>query len=77
MWRRLCIDVNGRGDVIGASIEHWTDSTDVRYRIVALSPSFYRGVPLSQLVEKLEQHFWSTETGTQLELVEPTEDEPS
>ena len=77
MWRRLCIDVNGRGEVIGASIEHWTDSTDVRYRIVALAPVFWRGVPLSQLVEKLDAHFWSDGDGSQLKLVGSTEDEQS
>lgn len=58
MWRRLCIDVENDGTVVGASVEFWSDRDGNRELVMVLEDTFWADLPLPELVLKLQADGW-------------------
>lgn len=50
-WRRLCVDVDDDGTVLGASIEHYEDRGVGPDTVVVLARSFWRGKSPQDVLE--------------------------
>lgn len=51
-WRRLCVDVDDDGTVLGASIEHFEDRTIGPDAVVVLEGAFWRGKTPEAVLQK-------------------------
>lgn len=58
MWRRLCVDVDADGRVIGASAEVYTETSSEADHIVVMEPGYGDGLRPSEVCGKLEVEGW-------------------
>lgn len=58
MWRRLCIDVDVDGTLLGASVEIYSDQKLEKDSVLVMEPGWVDHKTLVQAIEDLEREGW-------------------
>ena len=58
MWRRLCVDVDGDGTVVGGSVEIYTDETARADCVLVMEPGWADGLSPDRALELLLRDGW-------------------
>lgn len=58
MWRRLCIDVDADGTIIGGSVEIYSDEQLTRDAVLVMEPGWADAHTLVTAVQDLEANGW-------------------
>lgn len=58
MWRRLCIDVDVDGTLLGASVEIYSDQKHECDSVLVMEPGWVDHKTLVQAIEDLERSGW-------------------
>lgn len=55
MWRRLCVDVDVDGTLLGASVEIYSDSQLVKDVVLVMEDGWVEGRTLTEAITSLEE----------------------
>lgn len=58
MWRRLCVDVDADGAILGASVEIYSDQKLEKDSVLVMEPGWVDHKTLVQCIEDLEREGW-------------------